>query len=385
MRAKIDEKSQATMDCFLQKPNNNNNNIEREEDKDFLFAEQLAYGALVPMVMRAVIKLNVFEIMSRAPTTYLSALEIASQLPNNKNPDAHIVLDRLLRLLASHSVLTCIIKENDINNIGGEVERFYGLTQVSKYFIKNEEGASLCSSLLFANDKISLETWYYFDDTVLNPDFSAFTKAYGMDAYEYGAKHPEMNELLNRSMSDDTAIIMKKILENYKGFEGLKVLVDVGGGVGTNSNIIVSKFPTIRGINFDLPHVIETAPSYPGVEHVGGDMFVSIPKGDAIFMKWVLHNWSDEQCLTLLKKCYEALPDEGKVIVVETIVPAVPNPNNATRLSYTYDLMMMAFSSKVKERTEEEFEALAKKSGFAGIRLACNACSLWVIEFLKMI
>ncbi|KAK9100090.1 hypothetical protein Scep_023520 [Stephania cephalantha] len=205
------------------------------------------------------------------------------------------------------------------------------------------------------------------------------------NVYEYGAKHPEMNELFNRSMSDDSAIIMKKILENYKGFEGLKVLVDVGGGVGTNSNMIVSQSPTIRGINFDLPHVIETAPSYPGVEHVGGDMFVSIPKGDAIFMKWVLHNWSDEQCLTLLKKCYQALPDEGKVIVVETIVPAVPNPNNATRLSYTYDLLMMAFSSQAKERTKEEFEALAKKSGFAGIRLACDACSLWVIEFLKMI
>ncbi|KAK9130294.1 hypothetical protein Sjap_010781 [Stephania japonica] len=359
-----------------------NNNVDGEGDKDFLFAEQLVYGALVPMVMRAAIKLNVFEIMSRAPATYLSASEIASQLPTNKNSDAHIVLDRLLRFLASHSVLTCITQENDINN-GGEVERLYGLTPVCKYFIKNEDGASLCPSLLFTNHKTLLNTWLYFDDTVLYPDFSAVTKVHGMDVYDYGAKDPELNELFNRSMSNDSAIIMKKILENYKGFEGLKVLVDAGGGVGTNINMILSEFPTIRGINFDLPHVIETAPSYPGVEHVGGDMFVSIPKGDAIFMKWVLHNWSDEQCLTLLKKCYEALPDGGKVIVVETIVPAVPDPDNATRLSYTYDLMMMTFNSKVKERTEEEFDALAKGSGFAGIRLACNAFSFWVVEFLK--
>ncbi|KAK9098054.1 hypothetical protein Syun_025099 [Stephania yunnanensis] len=361
-----------------------NNDVHREGEEDFLFAEQLVYGALVPMVMRAAIKLNVFEIMSRAPTTYLSASEIASQLPNNKNPDAHIVLDRLLRFLASHSVLTCITQENNNTNNGVEAVRLYGLVPVCKYFIKNEDGASLCSSLLFNNHNILLDTWTYFNDIVLDPGFSALSKVFGMDkVYEYGVENPEVGELFNRAMSDDSAIIMKKILENYEGFEGTKVLVDVGGGVGTNTNMIVSKFPTIRGINFDLPHVIEAAPSYPGVEHVGGDTFVSIPKGDAIFMKWVLHNRSDEQCLALLKKCYEVLPDEGKVIVVETIVPAVPHPNNATRLSYIYDLMMMTFNSKVKERTEEEFEALAKKSGFTRIRLACNAFNFWVIEFIK--
>ncbi|KAK9130295.1 hypothetical protein Sjap_010782 [Stephania japonica] len=334
----------------LQKPDNNS--VDREEDEDFLFAEQLMYGALMPMVMQAAIKLNVFEIRSRAPATYLSASEIASQLPTNKNPNAHIVLDRLLRFLASHSVVTCITQENNsIMNNGGEVERLYGLAPVCKYFIKNEDGASLCPSLLFTNDKIPLESWNYFDNIVLDLGFLAVHEVYnGTDCYEHQVKNPELNELFNRSMSDDTAIIMKRILKKYKGFEGLKVLVDVG------------------------------------VEHVGGDMFVSIPKGNAIFMKWVLHNWSDEQCLTILKKCYEALhPDEGKVIVVETIIPAAPDPNNATRLSYIYDLMMMTFNPNVKERTEEEFEALAKKSGFVGIRLACYACSFWLIEFLKMI
>ena len=136
---------------------------------------------------------------------------------------------------------------------------------------------------------------------------------------------------------------MKEIFDNYKGFGGLKSLVDVGGGTGAVVDMIVSKYPTIKCINFDLPHVIEDAPPYPGtnlqlknvtyinfslisshscikqvepvcfklfcvistapsirpnwtsvtflflvfsgVEHVGGDMFVSVPKADAIFMK----------------------------------------------------------------------------------------------------
>ncbi|KAK4858172.1 hypothetical protein QYF36_012200 [Acer negundo] len=63
----------------------------------------------------------------------------------------------------------------------------------------------------------------------------------------------------------------------------------------------------LRGIDFDLPHVIQHAPHYPGVEHVGGYMFESVPKGDAIFMKWILHDWSDEHCLKLLKNCYKGL------------------------------------------------------------------------------
>ncbi|KAK9130292.1 hypothetical protein Sjap_010779 [Stephania japonica] len=367
---------------YLQKPNNNNNNniVNGDgggDDETFLFAEQLVYGALVPMVMRAAIKLSVFEILSRAPTAYLSASEIASQLSNNKNPDAHIILDRLLRFLASHSVLTCITQEiNNTNN-----ERLYGLAPVCKYFIKNEDGASLCPSLLFANGKISLDSWSYFHDTVLNPDFSAVDEVCGMDAYEYLAKDEELNELFNRSMSHETTIVMKKILNKYEGFDGLKVVVDVGGGVGTNIRMIVSKYPTIKGINFDLPRVIETASSYPGVEHVGGDMFVSVPKGDAIFMKLVLHNWKDEECVTLLKMCHEALPERGKVIVVEGIVPEVPEPDNATRHVYGFDIMMMA--TKAKERTEKEFQVLAKESGFASMKMVCKACNFWVIEFLK--
>ncbi|MFS7975683.1 putative caffeate O-methyltransferase [Helianthus anomalus] len=66
-------------------------------------------------------------------------------------------------------------------------------------------------------------------------------------------------------MHDRTRIVMKMILEKYKGFEGVKELIDVGGGLGANLELIVSKYPNIKGINFDLPHVIKDAPPYPGI------------------------------------------------------------------------------------------------------------------------
>ncbi|KAI8018579.1 hypothetical protein LOK49_LG04G00696 [Camellia lanceoleosa] len=69
---------------------------------------------------------------------------------------------------------------------------------------------------------------------------------------------------------------MNKILETYNGFEGLNSVVDVGGGNGAILNMIVSKYPTIKGINFDLPQVIEKSPYH-------GDMFSSIPKGGCHF------------------------------------------------------------------------------------------------------
>lgn len=91
-----------------------------------------------------------------------------------------------------------------------------------------------------------------------------FDRVHGVHAFEYPKLDPKFNDVFNKAMINHTTIIMKRILENYKGFESLKSLVDVGGGLGVNLKMITSKYPTIKGINFDLPHVVQHAPSYPG-------------------------------------------------------------------------------------------------------------------------
>ena len=100
-------------------------------------------------------------------------------------------------------------------------------------------------------------------DTVLDRGVP-FNNAYGMTVFEYHRTDPRFNKAYNKGMSDHSTITMKEILDTYKGFEGLKSLVDVGGGTGAVVNMIVSKYPTIKGINFDLPHVIKDAPPYTG-------------------------------------------------------------------------------------------------------------------------
>ncbi|XP_061344087.1 caffeic acid 3-O-methyltransferase-like [Gastrolobium bilobum] len=291
------------------------------------------------------------------------------------NPDAPAMLDRLLRLLASYNILTCELPL-------GKAERHYGLNPLAKYFVNNQDGVSMIAPFLINHDKVLGDMWYHLTDSIKEGGLP-FDNAYGMTFFEFHGTNPRINKLFNKGMSDCSSIVMKKILETYTGFEGLGSMVDVGGCTGAIANMIVSKYPTIKGINFDLPHVIKEAPSYPGVEHVGGDMFVSVPKGDAIFMKWICHDWNDEQCLKLLKNCYDSIPETGKVILAEFNIPVTPDSNLATKCLFQMDVLMLCHTSGGKERTEKEFEALAKGAGFQGFRVACSAFNFYVMEFLK--
>ena len=89
-----------------------------------------------------------------------------------------------------------------------------------------------------------------------------------MHIFEYARVDSRFNEVFNKAMYNQTTLVLKKILQYYKGFEQLRQLVDVGGGLGQTISLITSTYPHVKGINFDLPHVIEHAPSYPGIVSV---------------------------------------------------------------------------------------------------------------------
>lgn len=90
----------------------------------------------------------------------------------------------------------------------------------------------------------------------------------------------------------------------------------------------------------------------------------------------ILHDWSDEHCLKLLKNCWEALPSNGKVFIVESLLPVAPE-----NIVFEQDLFMLAQNPGGKERTQKEFEALAKNSVFSGCEIICCAYNSWVMEF----
>ncbi|KAG6730352.1 hypothetical protein I3842_01G075200 [Carya illinoinensis] len=330
------------------------------------------------MALQTAIELGVFEILAKAgPGAKLSPPQISTEMATT-NPEAPEMLDRILRMLASHSVLNCYVGADD----AGSFQRIYALSPVSKHFVPDQDGVSFRPKMALLQDKVFLDSWFKLKDAILEGGIP-FDRVHATSAFEYSSLDPKFNHVFNTAMFYTFALQNKTILTCYKGFEQLKQLVDVGGGLGITLNLITSKYPYIKGINFDLPHVIQHAPPYPGVEHVGGDMFISVPKGDAIFLKWILHDWSDQHCVKILKNCYTAIPNDGKVIVVEAVLPMTPEVSTCMKCNSQCDVLMMTQNPGGKERTQQEFEALAIKAGFKGIIYECFVSGFWVMEFFK--
>ncbi|KAK7279712.1 hypothetical protein RJT34_24769 [Clitoria ternatea] len=353
---------------------------QNDEDGACLSAMLLSTNLVYPAVLNAAIELNLFEIIANAtpPGAFMSSSEIASKLPT-QHPDLPNRLDRMLRLLASYSVLTTCTRTTH----HGSTQTLYGLSHIGKYFVPDEARGYLASFTTFLCYPALLQVWMNFKEAVVDADIDLFKKFHGITKYQYMEKDPKMNHIFNKSMGDVCATEMKRMLEIYTGFEGISTLVDVGGGNGQNLKMIISKYPSIKGINFDLPQVIENAPPLPGIEHVGGDMFASVPQGNAIILKAVCHNWSDEKCVEFLRNCHKALAPNGKVIVVEFILPEEPEASEASQLVSTLDNLMF-ITVGGRERTQKQYENLSKLSGFSKFHVACRAfSSLGVMEFHK--
>ncbi|KAF2322428.1 hypothetical protein GH714_016985 [Hevea brasiliensis] len=308
------------------------------------------------------LRLDLFDIIAQAgPAAHLTAAEITAQLPT-QNPDAVPMIDRMLRLFACYSLLTCSLRTLDDHVI----ERRYGLSPTGQLFVKIKMEYPWLLPLLMIN-------------LGLRHGGNPFEKAHGVPMYKHISLNQESVKNFNKAMDNLSSYILSKVLDTYSGFRGLNSLVDVGGGSGVAINMIISKYPSISAINFDLPHVIKEAPPRPG-----GDMFSGIPSAEAIMMKDVLHNWSDEHCIKILKNCHDALPKGGKVIVVSHIMPEVMDPSIATKYVCQLDVMMFLFPGG-KQRTEKEFKALGNTAGFSGFQFICYVAynAVGVLEFYK--
>jgi len=122
-----------------------------------LFAMQLASASVLPMVLKSALELDLLEIIAKAgPGVHLSPTDISSQLPT-QNPDAPVMLDRILRLLACYNILSFSLRTLP----DGKVERLYGLAPVAKYLVKTEDGVSIAALNLMNQDKVLMESWYF--------------------------------------------------------------------------------------------------------------------------------------------------------------------------------------------------------------------------------
>ncbi|KAL2645201.1 hypothetical protein R1flu_012788 [Riccia fluitans] len=344
-----------------------------------IHAMQISLLAALPFAVKAVIRLGVPDILNDvAPQVQLTADEIATRIaaPSGKAADPEN-LDRLLRLLASHNLLTTTVSGT---------ERRYGLTPASglKYLASNE-GRSLASLLLLNTSPEYFSPYEFLHETVLDPSLDPLRRAYGVGVFEFIEKDRALGSLFNKAMAGSSALVMSSLLQEYKGFEGLKSLVDVGGGTGVNLALILSKYPHLRGINFDLPHVVNKGLQVRGLEHVGGSFFESCPQGDAAFMKWILHDWSDNDCVRILKNIAKALPPDGKLINVDVLVPEelVVDTSIKSQSGFLMDVIMLTYANGGRERNLNQFRKIGLAAGFSRVEIAASLVNQTVLEFCK--
>lgn len=300
-------------------------------------------------------------------------LGIADQLANGPKPVEELAratetdassMYRVLRALASLGIFA----EQD--------GRVFAMTPAAEP-LRSDVPNSLRDTAIFMGEEWHWDVWGKLIFSVRTGK-SAWAEMHGDDVFGYFERNKEAGEIFNRAMSSFTGLAAKAVVEAYD-FSGIETLVDIAGGHGRLLSGVLESYPSIRGVLFDLPHVIEGARQSvkaTNVELVTGDFFVNVPGGaDAYIMKHIIHDWDDERALTILRNIRNVMNPSGKVLLVEAVIADGNNQDFGKLL----DLEMMV-SPGGKERTAAEYEELFARAGLRMTRIVPTKSPYSVIE-----
>lgn len=214
----------------------------------------------------------------------------------------------------------------------------------------------------------------------------SFAHVHGLPMFDYLAANPEAARRFDEAMANSSRLINAALVEAY-AWSGIGTLVDVAGGVGSTLAAIMRANPRMQGVLFDLPHVVERGRAYLAEEGLAercrteeGSFFATIPSGgDAYFMKHILHDWNDDDCLRILSHCKAAMADHAKLLVCEKIVP----PGNEPSVAKTMDLVMLVLTHGGRERTEKEFRDLFARAGLRLTRVVSTRADNVILEVTR--
>jgi len=259
-------------------------------------------------------------------------------------------LYRILRFLASRGVF----QETDI--------RHFGHTPLSLCLRSDAEGSFRAGAQMFHHMFAAVDELHH---AALTGE-AGFNKAYGQPIFDYIGQNPELAPIFDAGMTSIHGHETGAMLEAYD-FSGTQVLADIGGGNGSLISAVLNRYPDLKGILFDLGHVIGRA--HENLQSSGlsdrctiieGSFFESVPSGaDTYLFRHIIHDWTDEQCAQILGHCRKAIPKDGKLLIVEAVVPEGNEPS----LAKDFDITMLTFPGGL-ERTAEEYRVLFEKAGF---------------------
>jgi O-methyltransferase domain/Dimerisation domain len=201
---------------------------------------------------------------------------------------------------------------------------------------------------------------------------NAFRLAYGTDVWEYRAQHPEEAAIFDAAMASSSRLVIDSLLAAYD-FGRFGTIVDVGGGNGALLAALLAEYPKLRGVLFDQPQVVQGVDLGPRCEVVGGSFFDDVPDGgDAYVLKWIIHDWEDEESIAILRTIRRT---GGTVLVIERLLGR-PNEDSVSKLS---DINMLVGPGG-RERTLEEFTALFETAGYQLVGSTSTTSGQHVLE-----
>ncbi|MED6217734.1 hypothetical protein PIB30_020365 [Stylosanthes scabra] len=320
---------------------------------------KLVFSFVTPMCLKWATELGIPTIIHKhgKPIT-LAHLLSALNLPPSKN----WVVPRLMRFLAHNGLFAIVgVQEN-----GEEQEKEgYALTPASELLV---EGTDYCLSTMVmftafdSIEVIKLGDWIRSREENISPLEAAF----GVNSWDFVQRNPGRFSAFNEGMASDSQMMNLALRDCKSVFEGIESVVDVGGGNGATGKIMCEAFPELKYTVFDLPPVVANLNRIGNLSYVGGDMFHSIPQADTILLKWVLHNWNDDECKKILKNCKDSISRKGKrgkVIIIDVVINEEEDKDDMTQIKLLLDMSMVALFG-AKERDAKEWKKLFIDSGF---------------------
>jgi O-methyltransferase domain/Dimerisation domain len=250
--------------------------------------------------------------------------------------------------------------------------------------LRSEGPDSVRDWALYAGSPAMWPVWGGLRESVMT-GAAAFPRMHGMPLWDYMAEHPELGTPFNRWMSRQSEQHNAALIASYD-FSSFAAVADIGGGQGSTLAAILRANPSLRGILFDLPEVVKRpAPlqetgALDRCAVIGGDMLQGVPVGaDAYVVKRVLMDWGDEQAARILRSCADAMPEDGRILVVEMVLP----PRNDPGPGKTFDLLMLLVHSGARIRTEAEFGDLFSAAGLRLNRIIPTTSPNTILEGVR--
>jgi hypothetical protein len=321
---------------------------------------QMATGEWVARALHAAAELGLADQLANVPK---SAAELAGPMHVDA-PSLH----RFMRTLASLGVLT------------EQPEQRYALTALGEALRTGAPGSARATLLTLGGHWVQ-RSWDHLIYSI-HTGKPAFDRAHSMPLFEYLAQHHDEASLFSEMMVGLHSQEPCAVATAYD-FSAFKTIVDVGGATGQLLANILCRYAGPSGVLFDLPHVVADAPSLleengvrDRVKIEAGDFFKTVPSGgDAYILSRVIHDWDEHQCLTILGHIRKAIKSNGRLLIVEMVLPEGDTPH----LGKMFDMVMLLVTTG-RERMEAEYASLLSKSGFKLTRVVPTSSAVSVVE-----